>query len=107
MASTLLLFEACTTSYDDDIVLIKRALSHLETRCGGPGTCVLGRPVSRFGWTFFQIAIKAALADGIEKEFADMLQRYRDGRPEERIARFLADYVESKGCKMRLRVADE
>ncbi len=102
----MLLFEAGTTTYDDDIVLIKRALSHIETRCGGPGTCMLGKPVSKFGWTFFQIAIKASLAEGMEKEFADMLQRYRDGQPEERLARFLADYLESKGCKVRLKTVE-
>ncbi len=100
------LFEAGTTSYADDVVQIKKALSHLETSCGAPGTYALGGPVSRFGWTFFQIAMKPVLVDGIEKKFADMIRRYREGKPEERLARFLSDFFESRGCKIKLKIVE-
>ncbi len=100
------LFEAGTTRYGDDVLQIKKALSHLETSCGAPGTYVLGPPVSRFGWTFFQITMKPALIDGIEKKFAEMIRRYREGKPEERLVKFLSDFFESRGCKIRLKIVE-
>ncbi len=99
-------FEASTTDYDNIIIQIKKALSHLETRCGTPNVYVLSEPVSRFGWTFFKIAMKPALVDAIEEKFADMIQRYRDGKPEERLVKFLSDFFESKNCKIRLKIIE-
>jgi len=100
------LFEVSTTSYEDDVLQIKRALSHLETRCGAPGSYVLSEPVFRFGWTFFQIAMKPVLVDGIEGKFADMIRRYREGKPEERLVKFLSDFFESRGCKIKLKITE-
>jgi len=100
------LLEVSTTNYGDDVLQIKKALSHLETRCGAPGTCALSEPVSRFGWTFFRIAMKPVLVDGIEAEFADMIQRYRDGKPEERLVKFLSDFFESRDCKIKLKIIE-
>ena len=100
------LFEAGTTSYTDDIIQVKKALSHLATGCGATDGYVLGGPVSRFGWTFFQIAMKPVLVDGIEERFADMLQRYREGKPEEKLVRFLSDFFESRGCTIRLKILE-
>ena len=100
-----MLFEVGVTDYADQLILIKRALSHLETRCGVPGTSMLGQPVSRFGWTFFQIAMKRVLVDRIEETFGDMIAQYREGKPEERLARFMSDFLESRGCKIRLKLA--
>jgi len=100
------LLEASTTNYADDVLQIKKALSHLETHCGAPGTYVLSEPVSRFGWTFFQIAMKPVLVDGIETKFADMIQRYREGKPEERLVKFLSDFFESRDCKIKLKIIE-
>lgn len=100
----MIVLEAGTTQYDDDIIQIKKALSHLETLCGASGSSMLGKPVSRFGWTFFQIAIKHELVQGIEKKFADMLARYGGNKSEEGLTNFLSDFFESKGCKIRLKL---
>ena len=100
----MILFEASTTNYDDDIVRVKRALSHIETQCGAPNTYALGQPISRFGWTFFQIAMKPMLVDCIERKFEDMIQKYREGKPEERLTRFLSDFLESRDCGVRLKL---
>lgn len=62
--------------------------------------------MSRFGWTFFKIAMKPVLVAGIEGRFADMIRRYRDGSPEERLAGFLSDFFESRGCRIRLKPAE-
>ena len=100
------LFEISTVNYDDDIIQIKKALSHLETHCSSPNSYVLSEPVSRFGWTFFQIAMKPILVDGIENKFADMIQRYREGKPEEKLVKFMSDFFESRDCKIRLKIIE-
>lgn len=100
-----MIFEAGTTDYDQDILRIKLALSHLETNCSAPNSHMLGPPVSRFGWTFFQIAFKPILIDRIESKFSDMIQRYK-GKPEDQIVGFLADFFESKNCKIRLKFVE-
>ncbi len=99
-------FELGTITYADDIIQIKKALSHLETRCGVPNSYVLSRPVSKFGWTFFQIAMQPTLVDGIEKKFADMILQYRENKPEERLVKFLSDFFESRDCKIRLKTVE-
>ena len=103
---TMAIFEIGTTNYDNDIIQIKKSLSHLETHCGSPNTYVLSEPVSKFGWTFFQIAMKPILIDGIENKFADMIQRYRDNKPEDKLVKFLSDFFESRGCKIRLKLVE-
>lgn len=99
-------FEASTTDYEGDILRIKKALSHLETRCGGPNTYALSEPVSRFGWTFFQIVMKPILIDGIERKFDDMIRRYRKGKPEERLVKFMSDFFESRDCRIKLKLVE-
>lgn len=100
------MFEASTTDYGNDIVQVKKAMSHLETHCGAPNAYVLSEPVSRFGWTFFRIAMKPVLVDGIEGKFADMIGKYRDGKPEERLVKFLSDFFESRNCKIKLKITE-
>ena len=100
------LLEAGTTDPDNDMLQIKKALSHLETRCGAPGAYAVGRPVSRFGWTFFQIAVRPSLVDGIEREFAGMIRRYGNGNPGDLFLRFMSDFFESRGCGVRLKLAE-
>lgn len=97
-------FELGTTKYDDDIIQIKKALSHLETLCSVPNSYLLGKPVSKFGWTFFQLALKPVLIDGIANKFADMILRYHVNKPEEKLLKFLSDYFESRDCSVRLKL---
>ena len=99
-------FELGTTGYDDDIIQIKKALSHLETHCGLSNSCVFSQPASKFGWTFFQIAMQPALVDIIEQKFGDMLGKYRENKPEEKLVKFMSDFFESRNCKIRLKIIE-
>lgn len=101
MAITL---EISTKNYSDDSFGIKRALSHMETLIGAYNGYVFSEPSENFGWTFFKITFKADLHEGIAAKFADMLTRYRSGKPEEKFAEFMRDYFASKNCKVKVRV---
>ena len=101
MAITL---EISTKNYSDDSFNIKRALSHMETLTGAYNGYMFSEPKDNFGWTFFQIAFKADLHEGIAEKFADMLSRYRSGKPEEKFAEFMRDYFASKNCEVKVKV---
>ena len=96
--------EISTKNYSDDAFNIKRALSHMESLTGAYNGYMFSEPTENFGWTFFKIAFKADLHEGIATKFADMFTRYRSGKPEEKFAEFMRDYFASKNSEVKVRV---
>ena len=103
MSTTL---EIGTRNYADTRLAIKMALSHMETLVGSTNGYQLSEPYSRFGWTFFKLAIQSELQIGIEKKFADMLKTYRRGNQGDKITLFMAEYFKSKGCDVKVKLVD-
>ncbi|MDH3276514.1 MAG: hypothetical protein OEL77_04230 [Nitrosopumilus sp.] len=103
MSTTL---EVSTKNYRDDSLAVKMALSHIETLVGSVNGYSLSEPHSKFGWTFFKIAMKPDLQDGIEKKFADMIEKYRWSNPSEKFTKFMTDYFKSKGCDIKIKLVD-
>lgn len=99
------IIEIGSIQYNDDITIIKKSMMNIESICELGNGFQLGEPMSRFGWTFFQLAIKPSLMDAIEKKFSDMITKYR-GKPNEKFSHFLTDYFESKGCKVKLKLIE-
>ena len=50
-----------TTNYDDDRLLLRKAIGKLESRCQVTDGFLLGEPMSKFGWTFFDLLLKPNL----------------------------------------------
>ena len=98
-----LALEISTRNYADDKLAIKLALSHIETLVGCPNGYVLSEPYSKFGWTFFKIALKADLQVGIEKKFSDMIEKYQLSNPSEKFTKFMTDYFANKGCNVKIK----
>ena len=101
-----MILEIGTTRYSDDMLEIKKAMSHMESLVGAYNGYVLSDTTEKFGWTFFKMAFKPDLHIGIEERFADMISRYRSGDKPSRFAQFIADYFSSKGCNVKVTVAD-
>jgi len=101
-----IVLEVGTKNYADDLLLIKIALSHLESLVGGYNGYDLGEPSSKFGWTFFILSFKPNLQNGIEKKFSDMLEKYRGNNQPQKFAQFITDYFRSKGCDIRIKIVD-
>ena len=99
-----MILEIGTTNYSDDLLCIKKAMSHMESLLGAYNGYTVSDPSERFGWTFFKMVFRPDLRAGIEDRFADMLARYRSKDPGQRFAEFVADYLDSKGCKVRVSV---
>ncbi len=97
--------EVGTRNYVDDLLSIKKALSHIETLVSAHGY-ILGEPSPKFGWTFFKLAFKPDLQSAVEKKFSDMIERYPPGDRSEKFAKFMTDYILSKGCNVRIKLSD-
>ena len=95
--------EISTKNYTNDKLAVKLALSHMETLVGSANGYLISEPSEKFGWTFFKIALKEELQEGIEKKFADMLDKYRWSNSTEKFSKFMTDYFSSKGCSVKVK----
>ena len=101
-----MVLEIGTKNYADDLLSIKKALSHMESLVDGYNGYVLSEPTTKFGWTFFKIAFKANLQNGIEEKFSDMINKYSWSDKSEKFAKFMADYFNSRGCNIKIKKLD-
>jgi len=101
-----MVLEVGTKNYVDDLLSMKKALSHMETLVGGYNGYVLSEPSSKFGWTFFKLAFKPNLQNGIEEKFSDMLAKYQLSDQPQKFAKFMTDYFHSRGCDVKIKIAD-
>ena len=100
------IFEVSTKNYGDDLLLIKKTLSHMETLVGVSDGYFFSKPASKFGWTFFKLGFKPNLQNGIEEKFTDMLNKYKLNTTSQKFTTFMTDYFHSKGCNIRIKVLD-
>ena len=99
-------FEVGTKNYSNDLLLIKKSLSHLETLTGNYNGYATSEPSSKFGWTFFKLSLKPELENEIHREFSDMINRYKGSNQDDRFIKFMSDYFQSKGCEVKLKKLD-
>jgi hypothetical protein len=78
----------------------------METLVGSSNGYSLSEPSSKFGWTFFKLSFKPILQNGIEEKFADMLSKYRLNTQSQKFTKFMTDYFQAKGCKIRIKIID-
>ena len=98
--------EIGTKNYLDDLLTIKKALSHMESLVDGYNGYVLSEPSSKFGWTFFKLSFKPNLQNGIEEKFSDMIMKYQANDQYDKFAKFMTDYFISKGCDIKIKISD-
>ena len=101
-----IVLEIGTKNYLDDLLTIKKALSHMESLVDGYNGYVLSEPSSKFGWTFFKLSFKPNLQNGIEEKFSDMITKYQTNDQTEKFAKFMTDYFVSKGCDIKIKISD-
>lgn len=96
--------EISTKNYVDDLLSMKKALSHLESLLGSYNGYLLSEPSTNFGWTFFKIAFKPNFQSAIEQKFADMISKYRWSNQSEKFGKFMTDFFNAKGCNVKVKV---
>jgi len=98
--------EISTKNYNENRLAIKIALSHMETLVGSVNGYSLSESSTKFGWTFFKIAIKPELQNQIEKKFADMLEKYSVKDQSEKFTNLMTDYFKSKNCNIKVKLSN-
>ncbi len=93
-----MVLEVKTKNYVDDLLSIKTSLSHMGTIVEEHNGYTLSEPEFKFGWTFFKLAFKPNLQNGIEEKFADMLVKYTKGDKSQKFAQFMIDFFHSRDC---------
>jgi len=101
-----IVLEVKTKNYVGDLLSIKTALSHMETIVEEYNGYTLNEPELKFGWTFFKLAFKPNLQNGIEEKFSDMLEKYPSGDQSQKFAKFMIDYFQSRGCTAIINASD-
>ena len=101
-----MVLEVKTKNYVDDVLSIKTALSHMETIVEEYNGYTLNEPEFKFGWTFFKLAFKPNLQNGIEEKFSDMLKKYPSGDQSQKFAKFMIDFFQSRGCTAIINASD-
>ncbi|MFQ5476866.1 MAG: hypothetical protein ACE5DT_07550 [Nitrosopumilus sp.] len=101
-----IILEVGTKNYADDVLSIKKALSHMESLVGGYNGYAISEPSSKFGWTFFKLAFKPNLQNGIEEKFSDMLEKYQWNDQSQKFTKFMTDYFNSRGCDVKIKTVD-
>ena len=101
-----IVLEVGTKNYVDDLLSIKKALSHMESLLGCYNGYSLSEPSNKFGWTFFKLAFKPNLQNGIEEKFSDMISKYQWSDQSEKFVKFMTDYFNSKGCDVKIKLSD-
>ncbi|QUC65635.1 hypothetical protein NsoK4_02535 [Nitrosopumilus sp. K4] len=96
------LFQLSTRSYDREILLVKQALTDLETECNVQNRYTIGDPFNKFGWTFFNIQIDEVLTDIIEK--SGMMKGALGRKIGEQMTNFIGHYLETKGSNVRIKM---
>ncbi len=102
----VLTLEVGTKNYVDDLLSIKKALSHMESLVGCYNGYVVSESWSKFGWTFFKLNFKSNLESGIEEKFSDMMAKYRANSQSEKFANFMIDYFDSRGFVVKIKIVD-
>ena len=97
-------FEISTTRFDEDIKVIQVALTKMSALCNMDGGFKFGEPISKFGWTFFQLLIEQELYFGIESKFSDMIKKCKGSKQDEKFTDFLTRYLESRGCTVKVKM---
>jgi len=97
-------FEISTTKYEENIKLLQVLMIKMAAVCNVADGFKFGEPIQRFGWTFFQMLVDQELYVGIEDKFSDMIKKCKGSKPDEKFTNFLNQYLESKGCNVKIKM---
>ena len=93
-----------TIDWAKDRVLFEDTLNTLEKLCDTQNGYILNEPVSKFGWTFIDMILKAELHMSMEQEFAEQIKKSKGSKLEEKFTNFLVKYLENNNCKIKLKL---
>ena len=98
------LFQLSTRKYDEEIILVKKAMVELEKNCKIKDGYKINESFAKAGWTFFNLELSSEMADVIEN--SGMMENAGGFRISEQLKNFLGHFFESKGSNVRITKID-
>ena len=98
------LFQLSTRKYDEEIMIVKNAMTQLEDKCNVKNGFVLEEPSMMAGWSFFNIELSPEMLSVIET--SGMMINAQGVGFTEQLKNFLGHYLETKGSNVRIKKID-
>jgi len=95
------LFQLSTRIYDEEILLVKKAMNELEAICNIKEGYQISDPFTKAGWTFFNLQITIQMTSVIEK--SGMMKGALGYKIDEQLKNFIGHFLESKGSQVRIK----
>ena len=89
------------------MTVIQVALAKMSALCNIDRGFMFGEPISKFGWTFFQLIIEQELYFEIESKFSDMIKKSKGNNADERFLNFMSSYFETRGCSVKMKMTND
>ena len=101
------ILEISSLQFDVDLKLVVKSLEELQQLCNTSNSFTMGKPMSKFGWTFFQVRLKQDLLFGILKNFSDLIKKSKGRKEPEKLQSFMSNFFETRGCKIKLKITED
>ena len=95
------LFQLSTRSYDEEIIIVRKAMEERETKCNVKNGFLLKEPSGMAGWTFFNLELSDAMLSVIET--SGMMINAQGFGFNEQLKNYLGHYLETKGSNCRIK----
>ncbi len=98
------LFQLSTRSYDEEIILVRKAMEELETKCNVKNGFTIKDTSGMAGWTFFKLELSDEMLSVIET--SGMMINAQGFGFNEQLKNYLGHYLETKGSNCRIKKVD-
>ena len=94
------LFQMSTRTYDEEIILVKKAMVELEKNCKIKDGYKINESFAKAGWTFFNVELSSEMVAVIEN--SGMMENAAGFRIAEQLKNFLGHFLELRGSNVRI-----
>ncbi len=91
-----------STKNPKEIASVKKAMEELESTCKVKNSYEIGEPMSKFGWTFFNIKLSSEIVPIIEK--SGMLKGVYGHKISDQLKNFLGHWFEKRGIQFEIKM---
>ena len=98
------LFQLSTRSYDEEILIVRKAMEELEIKCNVKNGFTIKEASGMAGWTFFNLELSDEMLSVIET--SGMMINAQGFGFNEQLKNYLGHYLETKGSNCRIKKID-
>ena len=98
------LFQLSTRSFDEEIIIVRKAMEDLETKCNVKNGFTIKDVSGMAGWTFLNLELSDHMLSVIET--SGMMINAQGFGFNEQLKNFVGHYLETKGSNCRIKKVD-